>query len=597
MVRRSEDGRIEDVTPANQSARTMAHDPGMAAYLVSENVVYFSNFSDQRVYKQVVGDPSEPVTPELGDVRYTDADIDVKRYRIICLREDHRIPEAQAKCDLVGIDIDGRKEPTSLVSGNDYFTSPRISPDGSQLAWITWNNPWLEAFGCELWLGNVAADGSIYGGRRIAGGLEESVTQPRWSPDGVLHFISDISGWWNIYCWKNGQVERVLEMKAEFTEPPAVLKSSTYVFLPDNRIFCTYLQNTIWHLALIDRTTRMLAKIECEYNGGAYLAVDEKYAYFVGSTRTKPDAIVRYDFRSGCLEAIYSPIKIDIDPGYYSPGEAVDFPTNYNKMAHAIFYPPKNKDYTGNPGELPPLIVNAHGGPTGERSVSFDLDKQYWTSRGFAYLDVNYGGSCGYGREYRMRLDGQWGVVDVDDCINGALHMAKIGRVDRDRLLIRGASAGGYTTMATVAFRKRVYKAAAAHFGLSDLERMKVETHEYGTDRFVGSYPEKRDLYIERSPLYSSDKISTPIIIFQGLQDMIVRRDQAEFMVQALRKNKVPFAFVGFEDEKHGFRKSVNKKKALDAELYFYSKMLKLELLEPVEEVKIENLETPLVYP
>jgi dipeptidyl aminopeptidase/acylaminoacyl peptidase len=589
VVRRTKDGKIEDVTPPNQSARTLAHDPGMAAYIVSKGMVYFSNYSDQRLYRQVVGEESSrPITPALGDVRYTDADMD----RLICLREDHRSAANQPLCDLVGIDLEGKAEPVSLVSGNDYYISPRVSPDGSKLAWVTWNNPSLVSFGCELWQGNVSADGTVQDAKKIAGGKDESVTQPKWSTDGVLHFISDRSNWWNLYRYEDGEIEPMCPMNAEFTEPPVVLKASTYAFTHSGKIFCTYFQDTLWHLAILDESSQNIADIKSDYNGGGYLVTDERYGYFVGATRTKADSIVRYDFGTDEFDVLYSPVGLDVDSGYLSPGEVVDFPTSDGWTAHAIYYSPKNKDFAGFPGELPPLLVFAHGGPTGERSVSFDLDKQYWTSRGFGYLDVNYGGSCGYGREYRKRLDGNWGVVDVDDCVNGAIYMSRTtGRVDPDHLIVRGASAGGYTVMASVAFRERVYSAAASHFGLSDLERMKLETHEYGTDRFVGPYPERRDLYIERSPRYSASKISTPIIIFQGLEDKIVPRDQAELIVDALRKNKVPFAYIGFEGERHGFRKAENRKKALDSELYFYSKVLGFELPEKVEEIRIENSE------
>jgi dipeptidyl aminopeptidase/acylaminoacyl peptidase len=595
VIRRlSTSGEIEDILPEPFGARTLVHEYGTAAYLAAGGAVYFSNFSDQRVYRETPGLTPSPITPIVGDVRYADFDLDEKRHRLICIREDHRdSSKKQAVNELVAIDIEGRREPEVLLTGNDFYTYPRVSPDGTQLAWVTWNNPGLPFFGCELRVGNLTSKGVVENERLVTGGVDESVTQPSWSKDGSLYFVSDRTGWWNLYRWNENKLQLLHRAEAEFAEPPWAMRSSNYAFGPNGTILCAYFLNTIWRLGLLDIGSGKLKTLDFPYIGGSYICSDDKYAYFVAATTTEPDSIIRFDFASERSEKLYSPLKLELDSGYLSTPEVVDYPTSNGKSAHAIYYAPKNKDYIGKPGELPPLLVFAHGGPTGERSVSFDLDKQYWTSRGFAYLDVNYGGSCGYGREYRTRLDGQWGVVDVDDCMNGALYLAKMGKVDPKRMAIKGGSAGGYTVMASAAFRKGVYSAAASHFGLSDLERMNLETHKferYYNDRLVGPYPEKRDLYIERSPLYSADKISTPIIIFQGLEDKVVPRDQAELIVEALRKNKVPFAYVGFEGEGHGFRKAANRKKAHDGELYFYSKIFGFDLADQVEPVEIENM-------
>jgi dipeptidyl aminopeptidase/acylaminoacyl peptidase len=590
--------KINVITPAQFNVRTLVHEHDTAAFVVSnEHVVYFSNFSDQRLYRQKNLDDIIPVTPEVGDVRFADSTIDEKRHRLICIREDHRdSSKKQAVNELVAIDIEGRREPEVLLTGNDFYTYPRVSPDGTQLAWVTWNNPGLPFFGCELWKGEIKSDGSIANGKLIAGSSEESVTQPAWSSDGVLHFVSDRTGWWNLYQWlqDENKLEPLWPMDAEFAEHPRALRLSQYAFGPDGTILCSYLRNTVRHLALLDTTSHRLKKIECVYNGGDYLTSEKsmKSAFFVSATTSKPGSIIRYDFETEKFEPIYSPIEIKIDPDYISSPEVIGFTTTDGEKAYGIYYSPKNKDYLGSPDELPPLVVFAHGGPTGESSVSLNLEKQFWTSRGFAVFDVNYGGSCGYGREYRMRLRGQWGVVDVDDCVNGALYLATSGKIDRQRMLIRGGSAGGYTVLCVAAFRNE-FKAAASHFGISDLERMELETHKferYYNDWLIGPYPEKRDLYIERSPLYSADKISTPLAIFQGLDDKVVPKDQAELMVTALRKNHVPFAYVPFKGEGHGFRRQENRKKALDTELFFFAKILGIDLPEVVEPIEIENL-------
>jgi dipeptidyl aminopeptidase/acylaminoacyl peptidase len=478
------------------------------------------------------------------------------------------------------------------VSGNDFYASPRISPDGSRLAWLTWNHPDMPWDGTELWVGAFQADGTVGDSILVAGGQDESIFQPEWSPDGVLYFVSDRTGWWNLYRWQGEQSEPLVEMEAEFGLPQWVFGMSTYAFESPQRIFCTYTGQGIWHLASVDTGTGQLTPVNCPYTSISGLRARDGQVVFAGGSATQLPAIVRYDVRTGRYQELARSGEATIDAGYISVPESIEFATEHGDSAFAFFYPPRNQDYVGLAGERPPLMVISHGGPTGATSNTLNLTIQYWTSRGFAVLDVNYGGSTGYGRAYRERLKGRWGVVDVDDCVNGARYLVKHGLADDERMIIRGGSAGGYTTLAALTFRD-VFAAGASYYGVSDLEMLARETHKFESrylDRLVGPYPEQREIYLERSPLHCAERLSCPLIFFQGLEDEIVPPNQAEMMVAILRRKGYPVAYVPFEGEQHGFRRAENIKRALDAELYFYSMIFDIELPEPIDPIEIENL-------
>jgi dipeptidyl aminopeptidase/acylaminoacyl peptidase len=591
VARRSPDGQTTDVTPPPFNARTQVHEYGGGAYAVADGVVYFSHWDDQRLYRQDPGDEPRPITPE-GALRYADGVVDRRRGRMVCVREDHTVAGREAANTLVSLDLEGRERAQVLVSGNDFYTSPRLSPDGSQLAWLTWNHPNMPWDGTELWVGELRADGSLGRAERVAGGVDESIFQPEWSPDGVLYFISDRTGWWNLYRWHDGHVEPVVEMEAEFGRPQWVFGMSTYAFASADRIVCAYTDQGAWHLASLDTATARLTPVETAYSTIAQVRAGPDRAVFLGGSPTEPTSVVQLDLATGRLEVLRRSSEIAVDPGYLSLPRAIEFPTEGGLTAHAIFYPPKNREYVAPPDERPPLVVISHGGPTSAASSTLSLSIQYWTSRGIAVLDVNYGGSTGYGRPYRQRLEGQWGVVDVDDCANGARYLVEHGEVDGDRLLIRGGSAGGYTTLCALTFRD-VFKAGASYFGLSDLGIFVGDTHKFESrylERLIGPYPERADLYRERSPIHRTDRLSCPVIFFQGLEDKVVPPNQAELMVEALRAKGLPVAYIAFEGEQHGFRRAENIKRANDAELYFYSRMFGFALADPVEPVPIENL-------
>ncbi|MGD8244170.1 MAG: S9 family peptidase [Anaerolineae bacterium] len=590
IVRRTPDGTTTDVTPAPFSARTRVHEYGGAAYVVDAGIVTFSNWDDQRLYRQVAGEEPRPITPA-GDVRYADGVVDRRRGRMICVREDHSGGGEPVNA-LVSIDLAGRDEPRLLVSGNDFAAAPRISPDGAQLAWLTWNHPNMPWNGTELWIGELGRDGSLGQTRRVAGSVDESIFQPEWSPDGTLYFVSDRTGWWNLYRHRNGQSEPLTPMEAEFGKPQWVFGLSTYDFVSPDRMVCTYAQDGVWHLATLDTRTGVLGPIEVPYTEVSSVRVADSRVAFRGGSPTEPRSIVQLDLTKGRAEVLRRSSEVSIDAGYLSVPETIDFPTENGLVAHGFFYPPKNRDYAAPPDERPPLLVVSHGGPTSATSSTLDLRAQYWTSRGIAVLDVNYRGSTGYGRAYRQELEGQWGVVDVQDCINGARFLVARGDVDGERLIIRGGSAGGYTTLCALTFHD-AFRAGASYYGVADLEALTVHTHKFESrylDQLVGPFPERKDLYDARSPIHAADQLSAPVIFFQGLEDKVVPPEQADVMVAALRNRGIPVAYIALEGEQHGFRRADSIKRAQDAELTFYSRVLGFELPESLEPLEIENL-------
>lgn len=594
VVRCTPDGQMIDVTPAAPfNVRTRVHEYGGGAYKVANGIVYFSNFADQRLYRQSVGNDPEPLTPAL-DLRYADAAIDRQRNRLICVREDHTAGKHEPLNTIVAIDLAAPTpaEGQILVSGNDFYASPRLSADGQFLCWLSWNHPNMPWDGTELWIAEVNLDGSLGKAERIAGSTTESAFQPEWAPDGTLYFVSDPANWWNLYRWRQGQVEAVCEKAAEFGLPQWVFDMATYGVESAESLICTYVEQGVQHLARLNTQTLELTEIETPYSAIGGLKVAPGYAVFIGGSTTRPSAIVRLDLRTGAIEELRRSSQLEIDPGYLSKPEPIEFPTENGLTAYGFYYPPKNQDYKAPVNERPPLLVKSHGGPTASTSATFNPSIQYWTSRGIAVLDVNYGGSTGYGRDYRERLKGRWGIVDVDDCTNGAKYLVEKGLVDSNRLCIDGGSAGGYTTLAALTFRN-VFKAGASYYGVSDLEALARDTHKFESrylDGLIGKYPEEQEIYQQRSPITSADQLACPLIFFQGDEDKIVPPNQAEMMVDVLRKKGLPVAYVLFEGEQHGFRKAENIKRALDGELYFYSRIFGFELADSIEPITIENL-------
>jgi len=592
IVCRTPDGNIFDITPPPYNVRTTVHEYGGGGFLVNNGTIYFSNFTDQKLYRQDRSSPPIPITPD-EKRRYADGIFDKQFERIICACEDHTQSAREATNSLVGINADGSGKSQVLVSGNDFYASPRISPDGNHLAWLTWNHPNMPWDDTELWIGEISGDGSIINTQLVAGAKDENVCQPKFAPDGTLYFVSDRTGWWNLYRWKGRTIEAVCEMEAEVVNPAWNLGLSNYTFVSGNRIIFTYIKHRVFYLGSFNTVTRQMENIDLPFSSMVTLDSTADSIYLIAGSPTTLLSLYKIGINTWEPELLRSTNEINIDRGYLSLPQAIRFPTENGLAAHAFYYPPKNRDFQAPPGEHPPLLVRSHGGPTGWAPNTFKFMVQYWTSRGFAVVEVNYGGSTGFGREYRNRLYGKWGVVDINDCVNAARYLIKQGLVDSERIAIRGESAGGYTTLAALTFRD-FFKAGASYFGVSDLEALATDTHKFEShylDRLIGTYPERRDLYYERSPINFVENLSCPVIFFQGLEDKVVPPNQAEKMVEALRRKGVPVAYVPFEGEQHGFRKAQSIKRALDAELYFYSKIFRFILPEKIEPVQITNLD------
>jgi dipeptidyl aminopeptidase/acylaminoacyl peptidase len=593
IVCRPPDQQAVDLTPPGYNARTRVHEYGGGEYLAAGGAVYFSNFADQRIYRQVPGSEPQPFT-RIEGMRYADAVLDDSHGRLIVVREDHTTDAPQPVNALVGVSTAGDNREQILVSGNDFYSTPRLNPTGTRLAWLTWNHPNMPWDGTELWIAELLPDGSLGQRALVAGGETESIFQPQWSPDGILYFISDRTGWWNLYRWHEGQglVEALHPMQAEFGEPQWIFGMSAYGFESAQKLICAFCQNGYYHLASLDTRTLSFHTYDVPYTSIGDVAVAPGQAFFIAGSATEPVALVQFDLDTGETEVLRRAREIAVDPAYISIGQSIEFPTDQGSTAHGFFYPPQNRDFVGTPGELPPLLVMSHGGPTGATSLVLRYGIQYWTTRGFAVLDVDYGGSTGYGRAYRERLKGQWGIVDVADCVNGARHLVAQRLVDGNRLAIRGGSAGGYTTLCALTFYD-LFRAGASYFGVSDLEALARDTHKFEShylDGLVGPYPQRRDLYISRSPIHHIDQLACPLILMQGLDDPVVPPNQSQMMFDALHARGLPVAYLTFSGEQHGFVKAENNKRALEAELYFYSRIFKFDLAEGIEPVQIENL-------
>ena len=569
-----------DVVPDGFSARTTVHEYGGGSFTVRDGVVWFANFSDQRVYRLdtgVGGGEPEPVTP--AGARYADLTVSPDGTRVAAVRERHR-EAGEVVNDLVLLPNGNMADKVDEVvaEGHDFYAAPRWSPaaassSAGRLAWLSWDHPNMPWDGTELWVD----------GDRVTGGADESVSQPRWAPDGSLLWASDRTGWWNLY--RDGEV--LVDEEAEYAGPDWVFGLSRYAVLPDGTVAAVRTRNGVGELTVIGggavRTPYTSFSSVQPYGDDAVVAV--------AASATEAPAVVRIALGDGAVEVIRRSREQTFDPGYLSEPRPVTFPTDGGLEAHALFYPPANRDFEAPAGELPPLVVMSHGGPTSSARSELDLSVQYFTSRGLAVVDVDYGGSTGYGRDYRRRLDGQWGVVDLADCVNAARHLADAGLVDGRRMAIRGGSAGGFTTLCALTFSD-VFAAGASYYGVADLAALATDTHKFESrylDRLVGPWPEAADVYRARSPIHSADRLSAPVILFQGLEDKVVPPAQAEVMVDALRAKGLPFAYVTFEGEQHGFRQAATIVRAAEAELWFYGQILGFQPADAIEPVPMSN--------
>jgi dipeptidyl aminopeptidase/acylaminoacyl peptidase len=566
--------------------RTRVHEYGGGAYcLAADGTAYASNFADQRLYR-IDGAGTAPITPA-APLRYADGEIDARRGRWFGVVERHGDGEPE---NFVGAVDLATGALTELATGHDFCACPRLSPDGRRLAWIAWRHPNMPWDGTELWLASIGEDGRLASARCVAGGGDESIVQPTWSPAGELYLASDRTGFWNLYRLDGEALTPVLVRQAELAGPLWTFDSAWFGVRGDGSLVCTVAEAGHAALVTLDPATGATTPIPLPYTDLRHLCVEGDRAVVWAGAPAGPNAVLELDLATGAYRVLQQSFELALDRALVSEPRAIEFPTTDGATSHALYYPPKNPAFVAPKGELPPLLVISHGGPTAQTSSALRLDIQFWTSRGFAVVDVDYRGSTGYGRAYRNALRGNWGVADVDDCAHAALYLAREGLVDADRLAIRGGSAGGYTTLCALAFRD-IFHAGASHFGVSDLAALAEHTHKFESrylDRLIGPYPERADLYRARSPIHHADQIRCPVIFLQGLEDAVVPPSQSEAMADALARAGVPVSHLAFEGEQHGFRRADSIERALAAELSFYAAVFGFDTPDAIE-LEIRN--------
>lgn len=586
--RRLAGGAAADAIDAPFSARTRVHEYGGGAWSVARNTLYFSNDQpqdaarkpDRRLYCQQRGGTPTALTPQ-GDWRYADGLLDHRGSRWIGIREDHTGPSYPVNTIVAVALSDAGSDPGRvLVSGHDFFASPRLSPDGQKLAWLAWDHPNMPWVSTTLCLDALDGEGEPKGSPTIvAGGPDESVFQPEWSPDGSsLCFVSDRTGWWNLYAYDlaTGATRPLAPMAAEFGEAQWVFGLSTYAFAGRDRIVTAYTAGGVGHLAMLDLGSGHLDPIDLPFREFRSVRANSTHAVFCAGAPDLPTSVVLLSLTTRHHEILKQGTAIADDPAirrYFTKAEPIEFPTEAAKTAFGLYYPPANPDYAAPAGDSPPLVVRCHGGPTSAASSTLSLGIQFWTSRGIAVLDLNYGGSTGYGREYRNRLHLSWGIVDVDDAVNAAAYLIDRALVDPRRVVIAGGSAGGYTALAALTFRD-TFQGGASYYGVGDLSALAKETHKFESrylDWLIGPYPQAQATYDQRSPLHHAERLSKPVIFLQGEEDAIVPVNQTDKMVDALRRKGVAVGYLLFSGEQHGFRRGANIQRALDAELAFYA--------------------------
>jgi dipeptidyl aminopeptidase/acylaminoacyl peptidase len=602
LVRRSPGGPTADLLGQDYNARTAVHEYGGGAWWTSDGVVWFANWADQRLYRRDPSGACAALTPppavERGD-RYADGDLTPDGSRIACIREHHP-PGGRGAVDvrneIVTLSAHEPSEPDVLVSGPDFVIAPRWSPDGRRLCWVEWDHPSMPWDGNRLVVRDLETGEQV----QVAGGRHESTSEPVWHPDGTLTFISDRSGWWNLYRWapSENRVDLLVSMDAEIGLPPWQPGGSRYAALADGRIVFAAMSDGFDQL-YVRLEDGSVSSLELPYTTVVRLrrAADASVVMVAATPSTEP-AVVRVDLEEGRAvgtSELRRPRDLGVDPAYWSSPAPIEFPTQRGQTAHGLFYPPCHPEFAGPGDARPPLIVMIHGGPTGAARPVLRMAVQYWTSRGFAVVDVNYGGSTGFGREYRERLRGAWGIVDVEDCIAAARWLAGQGQVDAGRMCIRGGSAGGFTTLAALARADTPFAAGCNMFGVADLSALARETHKFESrylDGLVAPYPERQDVYDERSPINHVEELRRPLLVLQGSDDEVVPKEQSRMIVEALRSKRMPVAYLEFAGEQHGFRSARNIRTALDSELSFYAQVLGFDLPadEGINTVRVENL-------
>ncbi|MDQ1289249.1 MAG: hypothetical protein QG622_2815 [Actinomycetota bacterium] len=621
IVRRDPDGSLHDVLPDDFNARSRVHEYGGGAWWVTGSVVHAVSYADQRLYRLDESTGPEPISPvpispeppEPHSLRYADGCRTPDGRYVVVVRERHEVPPGaeddvrpEVHNEIVALEPGPAGTPGLvhvLVCGRDFVAAPRVSPDGRRLAWLAWDHPNMPWDGTELWVADLTPDASgaltLRDPLRWAGGPDESLVQPEWGPDGRLYVVSDLTGWWNVYRVDTpGDLLPVCPIEAEIAVPAWQLGQSRYQVAEDGTIWFTYSDEAGGRLVEVPPARRpVVHRLDCV--AVQQLRLDGDRLVALVSNATREPTVVQYRTerdRSGRVTGLApavlrAPGPTGLPDGAVSRARRVEFPSEAGRTAYGWFYPPAGDGVAGPHGERPPLLVSVHGGPTEAADPSFRLGTQFWTTRGFAVVEVDHGGSTGYGRPYRRLLDGAWGIVDVEDACAAARWLAAEGMVDGRRMAIRGGSAGGFTTLAALA-TSDVFAAGASRYGVADLASLARDTHKFESrylDRLVGPWPEASEVYHERSPLSRLDGFTVPIIILQGMRDEVVPPTQAEMIVWGLRTRGVPYAYLTFEDEMHGFRIPANIVRAITAELYFYSRVFGFDLAEDVPPVAIQG--------
>ncbi|HKT31553.1 MAG TPA: S9 family peptidase [Gammaproteobacteria bacterium] len=559
-----------DLTPAPFSVRSRAHEYGGGAFVISDGALYFVNDADQQVYRQSLDDGSTRALTDLPGCRFADLLPDTRHRRLIAVCEEHRGQEQAPRNTLVSIGL-ASGQLVTLAQGHDFYSSPALSPDGLRLAWLCWNPPQMPWDGCELWLAGLDADGMPAGSRRIAGNDHESIFQPQFSLEGVLHFISDRGGYWNLYKFADGRATALTRDTMDYGFAQWNFGMSSYGFPADGSLLATRFNRGCSELVRIS-ASGAIQSVRKEFSQIEYLQAHGNQLVMLAAGTTHQPAVIWSD---GQHDLRLTQNAQSVAAEYLSTGEFLSFPTGNDETAYGWYYPPQNPDYRVPPGEKPPLLVKCHGGPTAMSGNGLDPRVQFWTSRGFAVADVNYRGSSGFGRAYRESLRGQWGIKDAEDCVAAARYLVERGWVDRERVAISGSSAGGFTALCALAFHD-YFRAGAVYYGISELASAMRDTHKFEAhygDSLLGPWPAAREVYRERSPLYAAERIRCPVIFFQGLKDKVVPPDQTERMVQALRANQVPVEYLTFPEEGHGFRRRETLQVTLETELAFYGRV------------------------
>ena len=589
ILRQEPNGEIKDILPIGYSARTKVHEYGGAAFCVEGSQLWFCNEIDQRIYTMGLDQKVKFVSKE-GSYRYAELLVDRRQQRLICVRECH-VEFGEPENSIVAVAFDGGV--TVLASGADFYSAPRLSPDGTRMSWIEWHHPNMPWDETTLMLAEVNSNGDLQNATRVTD-QGEAVFQPEFGPDNTLYFVSDRNGWWNIYRLTSKGVECICSKSAEFGLPYWLFGMRTYDFNGPDKIAAAFKAGGISQLAEIGVQDGSVRIINVPHVDIAGLITWQGRAYYIGGSLELPSAIVSVDLNTGLCETIRSSQKPLVAPNLISKAQTLQFKNTEKEIIHGFYYPPLNPEYKGREGELPPLIVKVHGGPTAQSNSAFDPKIQFWTTRGFAILDVNYRGSTGFGRRYRQMLNNKWGIADVEDCIAGVTMLIELGLVDEERIAISGSSAGGYTALCALVFSE-IFSAGVSYYGIGDLEALARDTHKFEShylQRLVGKWPQERKTYMQRSPVYHANRISCPIIFFQGLKDMVVPASQAEAMVSALNDMGIPVSYIPFRSEGHGFRLSPSIRLSMESELSFYGQIFRFEPADNIELVKIGNLRT-----